>query len=241
MAFQLMTSLMTESCDSQRGIPSPSGLVDQFHLLDLSFTYSSFMQRDPHMASPRILAFAGSCRSGSYNAQLVAIAAEGARAAGADVTVVDLGEYSLPLFNEDLEREQGTPENATKLKQLFFDHDGLLIASPEYNSSVSPLLKNTIDWVSRKAEGEQPLQAYRGKVAAIMAASPGGLGGLRGLVHVRSILGNIGVIVLPDQVAVSKASDAFTDGGKLKDNKQQEKIESLGRNVAEMLATMQPE
>ena len=190
------------------------------------------------MSKPRILAFAGSARKESFNARLVRIAAEGARSAGAEVTILDLREYPLPLFDEDLEREDGTPENATKLKQLFVQNDGLLIASPEYNSSITPLLKNTIDWVSRSAEGETPLAAYRGKVAALMAGSPGGLGGLRGLVHVRSILSSIGVIVVPDQTAVSRAFEAFDDTGKLKDEKKQSSVEGLGRSVTEMLVKL---
>ena len=193
------------------------------------------------MSKPRILAFAGSARNDSYNGRLVRVAAEGARNAGADVTTVDLRDYPLPLFDEDIEREQGTPENATRLKQLFIEHDGLLIASPEYNSSITPLLKNTIDWVSRPAEGESPLAAYRGKVAALMAASPGGLGGLRGLVHVRSILANIGVIVRPDQVAIPRAFEAFDDAGRLKDEKKQAGVERLGKSVAEMLGKLAAE
>src|SRR5437660_769473 len=138
----------------------------------------------------KILAFAGSAKKDSYNKKLVAIAVEGARAAGAEVTLIDLKDYPLPIMDEDLEKE-GTPANATKLKELFKAHDALLIASPEYNSSITPLLKNTIDWVSRPAPGEKPLAAYTGKVALLIAASPGGFGGLRGLVTVRSILGNI--------------------------------------------------
>ena len=193
------------------------------------------------MSKPRILAFAGSARNDSYNGRLVRVAAEGARNAGADVTTVDLRDYPLPLFDEDIEREQGTPENATRLKQLFIEHDGVLIASPEYNSSITPLLKNTIDWVSRPAEGESPLAAYRGKVAALMAASPGGLGGLRGLVHVRSILASIGVIVLPDQVAIPRAFEAFDDTGRLKDEKKQASVERLGKSVAEMLGKLAAE
>lgn len=141
-------------------------------------------------------------------------------------------------MDQDIEREHGTPENATKLKQLFLDHDGLLISSPEYNSSITPLLKNTIDWVSRSAEGEAPLAAYKGKVAALMAASPGGLGGLRGLVHVRSILSSIGVIVLPDQIAVSRAFEAFDDDGQLKDEKQRARAQGLGESVANMLSKL---
>lgn len=190
------------------------------------------------MSSPRILAFAGSARSDSWNARLVRIAADGARAAGADVTVLDLKDYPLPLFDEDLERESGTPENAAKLKQLFLEHDGLLIASPEYNSSLTPLLKNTIDWVSRPSENEPMLSAYQGKVAAIMATSPGGLGGLRGLVHVRSILSSIGVIVLPDQVTVPQAFNAFDEEGDLKDEKKQAHVRNLGQTVAEMLTKL---
>jgi NAD(P)H-dependent FMN reductase len=105
-----------------------------------------------NMSKPRILAFAGSARNESWNHRLVRVAAEGARTGGAEVTVVNLRDYPLPLFNEDLEQEHGPPENATKLKQLFLNHEGLLISSPEYNSSITPLLKNTIDWVSRPAK-----------------------------------------------------------------------------------------
>ena len=153
--------------------------------------------------TPRILAYAGSTRRKSFNKKLVQNAAQGAREAGAEVTLLDLKDFPLPLFDQDLEAEQGMPENGKKLKKLFIDHDGLLIASPEYNSSFPAVLKNAIDWVSRPAPGEQSLLAFRGKVATLMSASPGALGGLRGLVHVRSILGNIGVIVLPVALLIS--------------------------------------
>ena len=184
---------------------------------------------------PRILAFASSTRRESFNKKLVAIAAQGAREAGAEVTLIDLKDFPLPLFDQDLEAEQGMPENGKKLKKLFIDHDGLLIASPEYNSSFPGVLKNAIDWVSRPAPGEPSLVAFRGKVATLMSASPGALGGLRGLVHVRSILGNIGVIVLPDQIAVAKAHEAFHADGSLKDAKQQAGIEGLGKTLASFL------
>ena len=187
------------------------------------------------MTKPKILAFSGSARKDSYNSRLVRLAVEGARQAGADVTVIDLKEYPLPIFDEDLEKEVGSPENATRLKKLFLEHDGLLISAPEYNSSITPLLKNTIDWVSRAAAGEAPLAAYTGKVASLMSASPGGLGGLRGLVTVRSILGNIGVTVLPDQVAIARAFEAFAPDGKLKDAKQQSQVEALGGKLASIL------
>jgi NAD(P)H-dependent FMN reductase len=187
---------------------------------------------------PRILAFAGSTRRESFNKKLVSIAAHGAREAGAEVTLLDLKDFLLPLFDQDLEAEQGMPENGKKLKKLFIDHDGFLIASPEHNSSITAVLKNAIDWVSRPAPDEPSLVAFRGKVATLMSASPGVLGGLRGLVHVRSILGNIGVIVLPDQLAVAKAHEAFQPDGSLVDPKQQAGVEGLGKTLASFLTKL---
>lgn len=192
------------------------------------------------MTAPRILAFAGSIRRESFNKQLIKIAASSAAAAGAQVTLIDLSDFPLPLFNQDMEAEQGLPEQAMELKKLFLENDGLLMSCPEYNSSITPLWKNTIDWVSRQAPGEGPLAAYKGKMAVLMSASPGRLGGLRGLVHVRSILGNIGVLVLPEQIAVSEAHGSFTPDGKHKDGKMHESIEGLGRNLAEMLKKLKP-
>ncbi len=187
---------------------------------------------------PRILAFAGSARKDSFNKKLLRVAVRAAEEAGAEVTLLDLAEYSLPLYDGDSEARDGLPANATKLKQLFLDHDGLMIAAPEYNSSVTPLLKNTIDWVSRPADGESPLAAYKNKVAVLMAASPGGLGGLRGLVHVRAILQNIGVIVLPDQRAVSGAGNAFDETGQLKDERLRQAVQDLGAKLASVLSRL---
>lgn len=181
----------------------------------------------------KILAFAGSARKDSVNKKLVALAAERARAAGAEVTLVDLADYRMPLYDGDLEAESGIPEAAQKLKALMKEHDGLLIACPEYNSSITPLLKNTIDWCSRAEGDEKPLAAYTGKTAALLAASPGGLGGLRGLVHVRAILGNIGVTVVPSQLALSKAFSAFGEG-KLTDERMDGMLTSV---VEELVAT----
>ncbi|MEH2309306.1 NADPH-dependent FMN reductase [Nostoc sp.] len=188
------------------------------------------------MASPpKILAFAGSTRIDSYNKKLVKIAAAGAKAAGAEVTYIDLRDLPLPLFDEDLEAQKGLPANARTFKDLMISHQGLLIASPEYNSSLTAVLKNAIDWASRPAPNEAPLAAFAGKIASIMSASPGALGGLRGLVHLRSILGNIKVLVLPDQVAVPKAYEAFNPDGTLKDPKQQQSIEKLGDDLTKIL------
>lgn len=188
--------------------------------------------------TPKILAFAGSTRTESWNKKLVQVAAGGARSVGAQVTYVDLRDLPMPLFDEDLEAKEGLPATARQFKDLMLAHDGLLIASPEYNSSITAVLKNAIDWASRPAPGEASLACFVDKVAAIMSASPGGLGGLRGLVHLRSILGNIKVIVLPDQVAVPKAHEAFDTNGRLKDSQQQASIEQLGVNVANVVAKL---
>lgn len=185
--------------------------------------------------TPKILAFAGSARQASWNKQMVRIAADGARAAGAEVTLIELEDYPLPLFNQDDEATFGLPPNGRKLKDLFLSHHGLLIASPEYNSSITALTKNTIDWVSRPVEGQPPLAEYADKTALIMSASPGNLGGLRGLVHLRAILGNIGVVVLPATLSISTAYQAFAADGTLVDPKQDAKVRSLGAALAQHL------
>lgn len=188
------------------------------------------------MKIPRILAFGGSLRRESYNQKLAAVAAAGAREAGADVTLVSLRDYPMPVFDEDLEAESGMPESAKTLKALFAEHDGLIIASPEYNSSVTAALKNAIDWVSRTSTEDEPsLSALSGKSAIILSASPGGLGGIRGLVHLRSILGNIGITMLPDQMAIPKAYEAFAGDGSLSDAKQQGRVKALGAGLAQHL------
>lgn len=186
---------------------------------------------------PKILAIPGSLRENSYNKKMVRVAAKGAEAAGAQVTVIDLRDFDLPMFDEDVEAK-GTPPDAKRLKELMIASDGFLIASPEYNSSISAALKNAIDWASRPGEGEKPLAAFAGKVAMLMSASPGALGGLRGLVTVRSILGNIQTIVLPHQIALSKSHEAFNEDGSMKDAKQQGNIEGLGKQLAEFIAKL---
>lgn len=191
--------------------------------------------------APKIVALAGSIRKASYNKLLVRIAAEGARSAGADVTFIDLADYPLPIFDEDLEAAEGMPENAARLKAHLVASDGILLAAPEYNSSITGALKNVIDWASRKTGDEPPLAAFSGKAAALMAASPGALGGLRGLVHVRSILSSIGVLVIPDQIAVPKAFEAFDTGGALRDPKLQARVQALGGSLAALLSKLAAE
>lgn len=184
----------------------------------------------------KLLAFAGSTRKNSYNQAILDVAAEGAREAGAEVTVVSLADYAMPIFNEDEEAEFGIPKRAQAFKELLMSHDGFLIASPEYNSSYPALLKNAIDWASRKAGDEKVLAAYKGKVAGIMAASAGGLGGMRVLVVLRMLLENLGTMVLPTQRAVAKVSTLVDDNGAINDEKTIKQLKSLGKETAELAA-----
>ncbi len=166
-------------------------------------------------AAPRILVFAGSTRRDSFNRKLAREAAEALQSFGANVTYAELRDYPMPLYNGDMEAEQGLPTAAKAFKQLVRAHDGLLIASPEYNGSFPALLKNTIDWISRPEPGEKPLAALSGKTAAIISASPGGGGGRRGLRHLRELLEMIGVNVIAEQVSVARAFEAFDVDGRL--------------------------
>ena len=181
----------------------------------------------------KILAFAGSSRKESFNKKLLRIAAAGAEEAGASVTVIDLADYPMPLFDQDLEVKDGMPENAHKFKKMLKEHDAIMIASPVYNSSFSPLLKNVIDWASRvESKDEQSLDAYRDKVAVIMSASPGALGGSRGLVCLRMLLANMGVLVLPEQQVIPEAFKAFNEEGSLRDERNQKSVLGLGGKLA---------
>lgn len=184
----------------------------------------------------KLLAFAGSTRKNSYNQAILNVAAEGAREAGAEVTMISLADYAMPIFNEDEEAEFGIPERAQAFKELMISHDGFLIASPEYNSAYPALLKNAIDWASRKAGDEKVLGAYKGKVAGIMAASAGGLGGMRVLVVLRMLLENLGTMVLPTQRAVAKVSTLLDDNGAVSDEKTIKQLKSLGKETAELAA-----
>lgn len=185
--------------------------------------------------APKILAFAGSLRKDSLNKKLVKIAIKGAEQAGGEVTYIDLKDYPLPIYDQDIEDNAGIPENVKKLKELFLQHDGFLISCPEYNSSISAVLKNTIDWVSRPMPNEASLECFVDKVVILMSASPGNLGGLRGLVHVRALLNNIFSLVLPQQKCISLAHEAFDPQGNLKNSKQQDEVLGLGKKLTEFL------
>ena len=176
----------------------------------------------------RLLAICGSTRSGSLNRKLLANAAEGARSAGAEVTELDLRDYAMPLYDGDLEEREGIPESAMQLKDLFRRQDGFLVASPEYNGFFSSVLKNTLDWISRPVPDTPALISFKGKVAAIMAASPGGLGGIRGLQNLRIQLSNLQILVIPDQVTLPFAHKAFDEENRLLDNKVRTQVVGLG-------------
>ncbi len=182
----------------------------------------------------RLLFLSGSARSGSFNKKVALLGARISEANGIHSAFADLGDYPMPLYDGDLEQSDGPPENAKKLKALFGLHTGILIACPEYNASITPLLKNTLDWVSRvREEGEGMNEVYRTRVFALAAASPGGMGGLRGVNTVRHVLEiGLGALVLPEQFAVPRAATAFEDNGHLKDVAAQERYKELIEKLA---------
>ncbi|MBM3345204.1 MAG: NAD(P)H-dependent oxidoreductase [Betaproteobacteria bacterium] len=186
----------------------------------------------------RILALAGSARRDSLNKKLVQVAAKAVTAEGAEVTLIDLNDYPMPLYHGDLEAKEGVPVDARRLRRLVADHQGLLIASPENNASVAAVLKNALDWVSRPTDGQNGLAPYHGKVAALLAASPGAYGGLRGLVHLRQILQALGVLVLTEQVAVGRAHELFSREGALTDVKLQASVLGLVRRLVSVTARL---
>lgn len=182
------------------------------------------------MSTTRIAVFAGSSRRASFNRLLAAEVAELASDAGAEVSLIELGDYPLPIYNGDFEAEHGLPDNAAKLKTLFSEQHGFIICSPENNGSVSALLKNTIDWCSRQG-GPAGSVPFAGKVAALMAASPGALGGLRGLVTLRAILQTLGVTTLAEQYALSRAHEAFDANGDLKDPASRKAVQAVVKRL----------
>ena len=166
---------------------------------------------------PRVLIFAGSTRRESFNRRLAQVAARQVAATGAQATLLELADTPLPLYDGDLEASSGLPDNALKLKKIFIAHDAFILVSPEYNSSIPPLLKNTIDWVSRPLPEQSGYVPFSGKPAALLSASPGNLGGLRGLRHLREVLTELQMIVLPKQVSLPAANNAFDSEGQLTD------------------------
>ncbi len=181
-----------------------------------------------NMTKPKLLFIAGSIRKDSVNKKLAFNAYQLAVKMGADCTFIDLKDYPLPLYDGDLEAQEGLPANAKKLKSIFIQHDGVFLASPEHNSSITSLLKNTLDWISRSEEkGETPNKAYANKVFALSSASPGYLGGQRALIPLQMMLSNVGVIVLPKKVSIAKAYDKFDEKGNLSSSEHLEDLRLL--------------
>jgi len=185
---------------------------------------------------PKVLVFAGSIRAHSHNARLAALATKELVLAGADVTRISLGDYPMPLYDGDHEAQSGAPANAVKLKQLMALHQGVFIASPEYNASITPLLKNTLDWVSRvRDRGEAPLAVYKSRVFAIGGASDGAYGAMRSLLALRQVLEiGCGALVIPDQIAVMRASEAFDDNDNLKDERAAASLKRVAQRLTDM-------
>ncbi|MBE0473397.1 NADPH-dependent FMN reductase [Rhodoferax sp.] len=194
----------------------------------------------------KLLIFAGSTRAQSYNRQLARVAADLARQAGAEVTLLELSSLDIPLYNADLEA-RGTPPDVIRLKQVMFDHPGWIICSPEYNGSYTALLKNTLDWASSPVKGDpdwnQGSKAFTGKIVGLLSASPGALGGLRSLQHLAPLLRNLQCWVAPQQFALGQAASAFDAEGQLLLEKQREGVVSVVKQVlwaAERLTPSSP-
>jgi chromate reductase, NAD(P)H dehydrogenase (quinone) len=186
------------------------------------------------VTTTRLLFFSGSTRTGSLNRTLASYAHRTAVARGHSADLIDLSDYPLPVYNADLQNNEGIPENARKLKATIGAYQGVFIASPEYNASVPALLKNTLDWLSRiRDEGEQPLQLFKQRVFAISSASPSMHGGARGLIALRQVLAiGLTALVLPDQFAVSQANKAFDDAGEPKDEIVQKTVAGIVDRLA---------
>lgn len=182
--------------------------------------------------STRLLAFSGSTRKDSLNSQVLQAAIAGAESVeGCTVTLINLNDYPMPLYNGDDEQATGMPDSAQKLLRLFEEHDGLLLASPEYNGFFTPLIKNTFDWMTRtEPDGKVGLRVFKRYPVALVSSSPGLMGGLRSLMMVRMYLGNLGCLVLPEQVAVTgqKIKD-----GKIIDERLESQVKAIGAGLAE--------
>ncbi len=186
------------------------------------------------LSATQVLVFAGSTRAGSYNKLLAKEAAEMARQEGAKVVYIDLKDLPMPLYDADLEKAEGLPPNVKKLRDQMIASDAIIIASPQYNASLSSVLKNALDWVSRGENGNGSREAYQGKKFGTMSASPGKKGGATGLVHLRQIIEDCGGEVIESQVSIGVANQAFNEEGHLKDPNSSQKVRETVR------ALMQP-
>ena len=180
----------------------------------------------------KLLVVAGSTRTGSFSKQLAKAATKLAVAAGHAATFVDLREFEMPLYDGDLEAAQGLPAGALRLRTLMRQHDALLVVTPEYNASIPAVLKNALDWLSRPYAAEPDVSVFQDRVAGVMASSPGALGGMRALVHLRQILMNLGLLVITEQFALGGAGKAFAADGSLADAKQAASVQKVVQRLA---------
>lgn len=185
--------------------------------------------------APKVVAIAGSLRQQSFNAVLAKIAGKSAMMAGAEVELLNLADFNIPLFNEDLEK-QPTPKGVQLLKDKIRQADAMLVVSPEYNGSISGVFKNALDWVSRTEADQKP--AFRDTTVALLSTSPGGLGGLRGLNHVRDIFVGMGSLVLSNQVAIGSAYQAFDEAGELTDSGVADRVDGLAKELVTTAAKL---
>ncbi len=192
------------------------------------------------MLAPKILVIAGSLRVGSHNGRLAALAAKELALAEADVTRISLADYPLPLFDVEMTAEIGPPQYAVQLQRMLEAHHGVFMTSPEYSASVTPLVKNTIDWLSRaRGRGEPTYAAFKNRVFAVGAASSGPGGGARALLALRQILElGCGALVIPEQIAVPHAADAFDDMDNLKDASAAAALKAMARRLVELARAM---
>ncbi|MFV8834426.1 NAD(P)H-dependent oxidoreductase [Aquisalimonas sp.] len=189
----------------------------------------------------RILVFSGSARTESFNKRLARLAAESVEQQGGEATFVDLRDYPMPFYDGDLEQASGVPEHARRMKALLAEHQGLIVASPEYNGFITPLLKNTLDWLSRPDGEENGLALFQGRVACVVSASPGGFGGMRSLTLARQLLVNLGVTVLPDQLAVPRAHQAFDENGRFTDDGTRQRLDQLCARLVDTVGRLHPD
>ncbi len=190
-------------------------------------------------AIPKILVFAGSIRTGAYSGKTADAAARELAQQGAEVTRISLADYPLPIMDEDLEAEKGVPENAIRLARLFAQHDAVLIATPEYNGSIPPLLKNTVDWISRvRKDRGVPVKAFSGKVMALCSSSEGHFAGIRSIAHLRAVLSHIQADVIAPQVSVPNGGEAFDENGDFRQERLRSGMQRLCQALMERAALL---
>ncbi len=193
------------------------------------------------MSTPKILAFAGSTRKNSFNKRLAKVALHAAEKMGAKTTFIDLLDYDMPLYSDDLLKKHGMPDSVIAFKEMLKSHNGFFIASPEYNGSLTGTLKNAIDWATIKGEGEDRMACWNGKIAGLLSASPGGLGGIRGLHHLRTILAGIGTFVLPNHLAVGNSTTNLQNDTHITDEKLQQQVDTLATEIVRVVRGLHTE